>query len=145
MGGLWSLVAKRLAFGVLTLFVISLLIAVGVELLPGDLAQAILGQSATPETVAAFRKELGLDQPLYIRYVTWLGDFIQGDMGTSLANQREISELIGQRLANTLFLATVAAVISVPLAVILGMLAALYRETWFDKTISIATLSAISF
>ncbi len=145
MGGLWSLVAKRLAFGLVILFVVSLLIAVGVELLPGDLAEAILGQSATPETVAAFRKELGLDQPWYVRYVNWLTDFIRGDMGTSLANKREISELIGTRLGNTLFLALVAAVIAVPLSIILGMLAALYRETLFDKTISMVTLSTISY
>ena len=145
MDSLTAIIAKRLAFGVLTLFVISLLIAIGIEMLPGDLAQAILGQAATPETVAAFRKELGLDQPVHLRYVTWLGNFLQGDMGTSLANQREISELIGTRLGNTIFLAVTAAVISVPLAVFLGMLAALYRETLFDKIISMVTLSTISF
>lgn len=139
------LIVKRLAFGVLTLIIITLLIAIGVELLPGDLAEAILGQEATPETVAAFRRELGLDQPLYVRYFTWLGNFLHGDMGTSLANKREISQLISTRLANTIFLAVVAAIVAVPLAVGLGMLAALYRETWFDKSISMITLSAISF
>ncbi len=143
--GLVSLVAKRLAFGLLTLWVISLIIFLGMELLPGDLAEAILGQAATPETVAAFRQQLGLDQPAPTRYVQWLGKFMRGDLGTSLANQRDIAELIGGRLGNTLFLATVAAVISVPLAVLLGILAALYRNTWFDKTISMSTLSAISF
>jgi len=145
MSPLVELILKRIAFGVLTLLVISVLIAVGVELLPGDLAQAILGQAATPETVAAFRRELGLDLPLHMRYVTWLGSFLQGDMGTSLANQREIAELIGTRLGNTLFLASVAAIVSVPLAVMLGVLAALYRDTWFDKSISMVTLSTISF
>ncbi len=115
------------------------------ELLPGDLAEAILGQAATPDTVAAFRRELGLDQSAPKRYLQWLGGVLQGDLGTSLANQREIAELIGGRLRNTLFLAVVAAVMSVPLAVILGVLAALYRDTWFDKSISIATLSTISF
>ncbi|MDH3599447.1 MAG: ABC transporter permease [Candidatus Tectomicrobia bacterium] len=139
------LVAKRLAFGLLTLFVISLIIFLGMELLPGDLAEAILGQAATPETVAAFRRQLGLDQPAATRYIQWLSKFVQGDLGVSLANQRDISELIGTRLTNTLFLAAVAAVISVPLAVMLGILAALYRNTWFDKAISMATLSTISF
>ena len=110
MGGLGALIAKRVAFGIITIIVISILIAVGVEALPGDLAQAIPGQSATPENVAAFRKELGLDKPLVERYFTWLTNFLQGDMGTSLANKREISELIGTRLGNTLFLAAVAAV-----------------------------------
>ncbi len=142
--GLLGLISRRLAFGLLTLFVISLIISLGMELLPGDLAEAILGQSATPETVAAFRRELGLDQPAPQRYLKWLGGVIQGDLGTSLANQRKIADLIGDRLRNTVFLAIVAAVMSVPLAVLLGVLAALYRETWFDKSISIATLSAIS-
>ena len=145
MGGLGALIAKRVAFGFVTIIVISVLIAIGIEALPGDLAQAILGQAATPENVAAFRKELGLDQPLLQRYISWLGNFLQGDMGTSLANKREISDLISSRLGNTLFLAASAAVVAVPLAVTLGILAALYRETWFDKTISMATLSTISF
>ncbi|WP_256868391.1 ABC transporter permease [Candidatus Entotheonella palauensis] len=143
--GLLGLIGKRLGFGLLTLFVISLIISLGMELLPGDLAEAILGQAATPDTVAAFRRELGLDQSAPKRYLQWLGGVLQGDLGTSLANQREIAELIGGRLRNTLFLAVVAAVMSVPLAVILGVLAALYRDTWFDKSISIATLSTISF
>jgi len=139
------MVAQRLALGLLTLFIVSLIIFLGVELLPGDLAQAILGQAATPETVAAFRRELGLDLPPYIRYFQWLGGMLEGDMGRSLANQREIAELIGGRLANTLFLALYAAVISVPLAVMLGILAALYRNSFYDRCINVVTLSSISF
>jgi peptide/nickel transport system permease protein len=145
MAKILKMVAQRLALGLLTLFVVSLVISLGVELLPGDLAEAILGQSALPETVAAFRRELGLDQPLHIRYLQWLGGMIQGDFGTSLANNREISELLGVRFSNTLFLAATAAVISVPLAVTLGVLAALYRNSLFDRTINIVTLSSISF
>ena len=145
MGPLGNLIAKRVAFGFITIIVISVLIAIGIEALPGDLAQAILGQAATPENVAAFRRELGLDKPLLERYLSWLGNLLQGDMGTSLANKREISDLIVTRLGNTLFLAATAAIVAVPLAVTLGIIAALYRETWFDKTISMATLSAISF
>lgn len=145
MDSLPVLLAKRLGFGVLTLIAISLLIFLGVEALPGDLAEAILGQAATPETVKAFREQLQLDLPPYQRYFNWLSAFMRGDLGVSLANQREISELIGGRLANTLFLAGVAAVVSVPLAVALGVLAALYRDTWFDKSISMVTLSTISF
>jgi len=139
------MIARRLALGVLTLIVVSLIISLGVELLPGDLAQAILGQAATPETVAAFRKELGLDLPLYQRYFDWLFGMMQGDMGVSLANQREISELISGRLKNTIFLATLAAVISVPLAVTLGILAALYRNSFYDRAVNVLTLSSISF
>ena len=140
-----AMVAKRLAFGVVTLFVISLIIFLGVEMLPGDLAHAILGQAATPETVAAIRAQLGLDLPAHTRYLNWIGDLMSGDLGTSLASKRPISDLLGARLGNTLFLAMVAAIIAIPIAIVLGILAALYRESWFDKSISIVTLSAISF
>ncbi len=145
MKGIVTLVVKRLALGLVTIIVISVLIFVGVEALPGDLAEAILGQEATPETVAAFRKELKLDLPPHVRYFAWLGGFMKGDLGNSLANGRPIADLIGWRFANTMFLASVAAVIAVPVAVILGILAALYRNTLFDKTISMVTLSTISF
>lgn len=145
MKSLLNLVSKRLALGFLTLIIISMIIFLGVEALPGDLAQTLLGQAATPETVAALRKELGLDVAPHTRYFQWLGNFLQGDLGTSLSNKREISELIGRRFGNTIFLAVSAAVIAVPLAVVLGILAALYRNTWFDKSISISTLSIVSF
>ena len=144
MHKLFILVAQRLALGLLTLFVVSLIIFLGVEMLPGDLAQAILGQAATEETVAAMRERLGLNLPPHTRYLQWLGGIVQGDFGTSLANNREISELIGVRLANTLFLAIVAAAISIPIALILGILAALYRNSWYDRTVNVVTLSFVS-
>jgi len=145
MRSIFGIVVKRLGLGVLTIIVISVLIFLGVEALPGDVATAILGQEATPETVAAFRKELKLDLPPHVRYFAWLGDFLRGDMGTSLANKRPISELIFWRFENTIFLAASAAVLAVPVAVILGILAALYRNSLFDRTISMVTLSTISF
>lgn len=137
--------AKRISLSLLTLFVISVLIFVGVEALPGDLATSILGQEATPETVAAFRKELKLDLPPHIRYFSWLGDFSRGDLGISLANKRPIAELIGWRFANSMFLAAAAAVVAVPISIILGILAAYYRNSLFDRIISMVTLSTISF
>ncbi len=136
---------KRVAMGVLTMFVISVLIFIGVEALPGDLATAILGQEATPETVAQFRKELKLDEPPVKRYFLWLGAFARGDLGNSLANKRPVAELVVWRFKNTIFLAACAAVIAVPVAIILGILAALYRNSLFDRIISMATLSTISF
>jgi peptide/nickel transport system permease protein len=145
MGSIFGIVVKRLGLGFLTIIVISVLIFLGVEALPGDVATAILGQEATPETVAAFRKELKLDLPPHVRYFAWLGDFLRGDMGNSLANKRPISELIFWRFQNTMFLAASAAVVAVPVAVILGILAALYRNSLFDRTISMVTLSTISF
>ena len=140
-----TMVAQRLALGLLTLFAVSLIIFLGVELLPGDITQAILGQSATEETVAAFRRELKLDLPPHERYIAWLGGVLQGDLGQSLANKREITELMGVRLQNTLFLAFIAAIISIPLALGLGILAALYRNTLFDRSVNVFTLSSISF
>lgn len=145
MKNILELTFKRLLLGFATIIVISMLIFIGVEALPGDLAEAILGQDATPETVAAFRAELKLDLPPHVRYVEWLGSFLQGDLGNSLAGGRPIAEMIGWRFSNTIFLAAVSAAIAVPIALILGILAALYRNTAFDKTISIVTLSFISF
>ncbi len=139
------MVAQRLGLGLLVLFAVSLIIFLGVELLPGDLAQAILGQAATEETLAAFRKELKLDLPMHTRYLEWLFNILQGDFGRSLANGREISELIGVRLGNTLFLAMFSAIIAVPLSLTLGILAAMYRNTLYDRIVNIVTLSSISF
>ena len=145
MNNVLLLIFKRWCASLITIFVISVIIFIGVEILPGDVAETVLGQSATPETVAAFRKELKLDLPPHIRYGAWLKDFVHGDLGTSLANGRPVSELIGWRLSNTLFLALSTAIIAVPLAILLGMLAAFYRNTFFDKLISTTTLSFISF
>jgi len=135
---------QRLSLGALTLFIVSLIIFLGISLLPGDAAQSILGQSATPETVAALRKQMGLDLPAHVRYFSWLGGILRGDFGVSISSQREISGLIGTRFANTLFLALYAAIIAIPLALILGILAALYRNSWFDRSINVVTLSSIS-
>ncbi|MCE0506604.1 MULTISPECIES: ABC transporter permease [unclassified Roseivivax] len=139
-----KLILSRLGLGVVTLFAVSALMFIGIELLPGDLAQQILGQSATPETLAAFRAELGLDLPPHVRYLDWLAGVVQGDFGQSLASGREVTDLLSTRLANTMFLAGYAAVIAVPIAVSLGLLAALWRNSIFDRTANIGALSAIS-
>jgi peptide/nickel transport system permease protein len=139
-----KLLGQRLALGILTLFAVSILIFAVTEWLPGDIATNILGQQATPENVAAIRAELGLDRPAYERYVGWLGDAVQGDLGRSLANKRPVLDVIGPRLGNTLFLAIYAAVIAVPLSVMLGILAAIYRGGVFDKIVNIVSLAAIS-
>jgi peptide/nickel transport system permease protein len=140
-----ALLARRLALGVLTILVTSVLIFAGTEVLPGDVATAILGQSATPEAVEAIRNQLGLHDPAPVRYVRWLTNFLQGDLGTSLANGRPISHQVAARLGNTLFLASVAAAIAVPLAIILGVMAAIRANRFFDRAVSVATLVAISF
>jgi|TARA_B100002052_G_scaffold286864_1_gene301201 peptide/nickel transport system permease protein len=142
---LTKIILQRLGLGLLTLFVVSVIIAFVVELLPGDITQAILGQSATPETVAAFRAEIGLDRPAPIRYLEWLQGILTGELGHSLANKREISDFFGARLSNTLFLGGVAAAISIPLALLLGVLAALYRDSIYDRVVNLTTLTSISF
>jgi peptide/nickel transport system permease protein len=139
-----KLIGRRLALGALTLLVVSALIFASTEVLPGDVASAILGQQATPESLAAIRADLGLDRPAVVRYLDWLSGFVRGDLGRSLANRRPIADQIGQRLANTLFLAGVAAAVAVPLAVGLGVLAAVRRDGALDRAISVATLSTIS-
>jgi peptide/nickel transport system permease protein len=140
------MILQRLGLGLLTLLVISLLIFGATELLPGDFAQAVLGQAATPETVAAIRRQLGLDQPFHVRYLAWLGGALTGDFGASLANpDRSVADLIGTRLGNTLFLAAYAAAMAVPLSLALGILAALWRNSVFDRSANAAALTSISF
>ncbi|MEP1768706.1 MAG: ABC transporter permease [Sulfitobacter sp.] len=139
-----KLVAQRLTLGLLLLFAASILIFAGTTMLPGDVAQQILGQGATPENLANLRAELGLNDPPLTRYFSWLGGILQGDLGTALTNGRDIAESIGGRLKNTMFLAFWAAVISVPLAIFLGLLAVRYKDKWPDKLISAVTLTTIS-
>lgn len=140
-----KLILRRFVIGLLTLLIVSAVIFWAVELLPGDIATEVLGQSATPETLAAFRERNGLNDPAMTRYLHWLGGAVQGDFGLSLASQRPIAGLIGQRVLNTFFLALYAAAIAVPLAVGLGLLAALHRGSWLDRFISSSTLVVISF
>ena len=135
---------QRISLGILVLFIVSLIIFLAVSMLPGDAAEAILGQAATPDTVAVLRRQLGLDLPAHIRYLTWLGNILQGDWGTSIGNGREIGDVIGIRFSNTIFLATFAACIAVPLALTLGILAALYRNSFYDRTVNTLTLTSIS-
>ena len=139
-----KLIAQRLALGLLLLFAASVLIFAGTSILPGDVAQSILGQSATPEALANMRRELGLNDPALTRYFAWLGGVLQGDLGTALTNGRDIAESLGGRLKNPLFLAFWAAAISVPLAIFLGLLAVRYKDRWPDKLISAVTLTTIS-
>lgn len=143
-GGLAGLVLKRLLSGLATLLIVSAMVFAGTELLPGDVAEAILGQQATPEAVAAIRRELDLDRPAPARYLDWLSGCLRGDFGRSLANGREIGELVSGRLGRSLTLAAVAALIAIPLAVGLGLVAALYEDRLTDKGISAATLAFVS-
>jgi peptide/nickel transport system permease protein len=139
-----KLVIQRLALGLLLLLAVSVVIFLGVEALPGDTAQAILGQSATPQALENLREQMGLNDPPLTRYFAWLGGILTGDLGTALTNGADIAQSIKQRLGNTLFLAGCAAVIAVPLAILLGLVAARYAGRWPDKLISGVTLTTIS-
>ncbi|MFD2054929.1 ABC transporter permease [Mesorhizobium calcicola] len=145
MTAISKVIGQRVALGALTLWIVSLLIFAGIQFLPGDAATEILGQSATPETVAAFRRSLGLDLPFYLRYWEWLWAILHGNFGAALSSGRDISELIRPRLLNTLFLAASAAAIAVPVALCGGVVAALYRNTFIDRAINVITLTWISF
>jgi peptide/nickel transport system permease protein len=137
-----KLVLNRFGLGVLTLFAASVLIFVGTEILPGDLASAILQNTATPETLAKMRLDLGLDQPAYIRFFQWLFGALHGDFGKS--NGRDVLEEIAPRFANTMFLAAYAAIVAVPLAIGLGLLAAIWQGGVFDRLVNVVTLMTIS-
>jgi peptide/nickel transport system permease protein len=152
MSPILKTVLQRLGLGVFTLFIVSIIIFAAVALLPGDFARSQLGQAATPETVKAFEHEIGLDKPPLTRYLIWIGGVVRGDFGISFSGQgglaggstRTVVQLIAPRLKNTLFLASFVAVIAVPLSLALGLLAALYRNSWFDRIVNVLTLASIS-
>lgn len=139
-----KLIANRLGQGVVTLFAVSILIFICTQILPGDVASAVLGQGATPDALAAFRKELGLNEPAYMRYFNWLWGAVRGDLGVSMTNQRVIIDELLPRLNNTLFLAGYAALIAIPLSVGLGVLAAINEGKLIDRASNILTLITIS-
>ena len=141
---MFEFLAKRLALGIGTLWVVSILVFAGTELLPGDVATAVLGQGATKETVEALREQMGLDKPAVGRYVTWITNLVQGDMGESIATNRPIRTIMDDRVYNTFMLAGVTALISVPLALLLGILSVIYPEGILDRSISMVSLILIS-
>lgn len=157
MNPVLKIVLQRLGLGLLTLFIVSIVIFTAVNMLPGDFAEAILGQGATPEAVESIRRDLGLDQHPVTRYFAWLAGAVQGDLGNSFAQanfasfvgddsgvRTTVAQQIAPRFANTMFLAGVTAAIAVPFAVTLGVLAALYRNSVFDRVANMSTLTSIS-
>lgn len=139
-----DIIVRRLCVGLLTLWAVSVLIFASTEVLPGDVAGAILGRNKTPEAELAIREALGLDRPAPVRYVNWLTDFVQGDIGRSMVNDRDMGPEIRQRLGNTLFLAGIAACVSVPLSILLGIMAAVWRRSYFDRIVNTLTLLTVS-
>ncbi len=138
------LVAARLGLGIVSLLLVSLAIFAITSWLPGDAAEELLGQYATPETVAGLRASLGLDLPAHERYVHWLGGLLRGDFGQSLASNTPVATLIGSRLPNSLMLAAATAAVSVPIALAIGITAAMWRGSAYDRGVSMLTLSVVS-
>jgi peptide/nickel transport system permease protein len=138
-----TFIVRRLGFVVLMMLLSSMLIFLATTVLPGDVATMMLGRFATPEAKAALQEELGLNDPLVVQYVTWLGDFVHGDWGYSVSTKSEIRPLVMERLGNSAMLAAVAFAFFVPVGILLGLVAALKRNSWMDQTISIGSLAFI--
>ena len=124
-------ILQRIALGGVALFAVSVVVFSALEFLPGDFATSVLGRNATPETVEAFRDELGLNLPPAERYLGWIGGVLRGDLGHSFAGRaftpRAVSDIVLPRLANTLFLAAITAAIAVPVALLGAALSFLLR------------------
>lgn len=134
---------RRAAFLALTVLLTSLLVFLVTQWLPGDVCRIILGREAGPAAIENCRQELGLDQPLPVQYLSWLGDFLTGDWGVSFSTHLPIYSMVMDRLGNSLVLALFTLLISVPLAVILGVIAGLNANKPIDNTISIASLAVV--
>jgi peptide/nickel transport system permease protein len=142
-------VLRRLAAGIATLFVVSILIFIGTEVLPGDAASAVLGRTASPEQLAEMRAAMGLDRPAYERYLDWLGGVLTGDLGNSAAGYAAGGELpiweeIQPKIVNSFTLAAITALLMVPLALLLGILAAVRAGRPLDHAVSVTSLAIIS-
>lgn len=142
-------IVLRVLAGLATLLVVSALVFVGTEVLPGDAASAVLGRNATPEQLAEVREQMGLDRPAVVRYLDWLGGLVTGDLGNSAAGYAEgsvrpIRDEIGKPIRNSLSLALVAALALVPLSLLLGVVAAVRAGKAVDHTISIGALAVVS-
>lgn len=140
MHGITGFVVRRLLLGLVTLWITSVIIFAATQALPGDAARSILGRSATPESLAELRRQLGLDKPVLTQYWEWISGVFTGDLGTSLANSLPVTEILGERLLYSVFLMVIAALISVPLGVFLGAVSARRRDSTFDQVTSVVTL-----
>lgn len=139
-----SLILKRLGIGLITVLAVSVIIFFGTKILPGDAAQIRLGQEATEANVAAMRERLGLDKSYIQQYLTWLGNFVRGDLGVSLASDTPISSLIETRWKNTVYVAALTAMIGVPISLALGILAAMFPGTLYDRVLTFISVTLVA-
>jgi peptide/nickel transport system permease protein len=134
--GVWGFILRRLLLGVLVLILVSILVFLATQALPGDPARAILGRNANPASLAALRHQLHLDRPVFEQYWTWVTGLLHGNLGTSLAAQEPVTTLLSPKLVNSAVLVALAAVLSIPLSIAIGAWAALKRDKAFDQTSS---------
>ncbi|MBB3569692.1 ABC transporter permease [Rhizobium sp. BK491] len=139
-----NLILNRLFITIITLLIVSFAVFFATSMLPGDTASILLGQAATPEAVAGLRKAMHLDEPAILRFLEWLLGLIRGDLGTSYANNMPVAELIGRRLVATLELAAITTLVSVPLALLLGITSAMLRGSYYDRIVTIISIGVIS-
>lgn len=139
-----SMIARRLIIAVITLTIVSFAVFFATSMLPGDTAAILLGQSATPEALAGLRHAMHLDEPAVLRFLRWVLGFLTGDLGKSYANDMPIATLIGGRFVNTMELAGVTALISVPFALTLGITSAVMRGSSYDRVVTVLTIGIIS-
>ena len=139
---MWGFILRRLLLGIVVLILVSILVFLATQALPGDPARAILGRSATPASLAALRRQLHLDQPVFTQYWTWITGLLHGNLGRSLAAQEPVSTLLAPKLVNSAVLVALAAVLSIPLAIAIGAWAAFRREKAFDQASSNLLLAA---
>jgi peptide/nickel transport system permease protein len=139
--GVTGFIVRRTLLGVLTLFVASIIIFAATQALPGDPARAILGRTATPESLAALREQLNLDRPVVEQYWDWLSGVLTGDFGESLVAGEPVTDLLGSRILNSAFLMLLAALVGVPLAILIGVASARRRDGPLDHTLSVTTLA----
>ena len=140
MPPLLKIILRRVGLGILTLFLVSVLVFAATQALPGDTARAILGRSATPERLKELRARLGLNEPATTQYAKWLGHIVRGDLGDSLVAQQPVMTLLGNRIMNSAALVFVAAIISIPISILIGSLSGLLRDRPFDTTVSLGSL-----
>lgn len=137
---IWGFIIRRLLLGIIVLFLVSVVVFVATQAMPGDTARAILGRTATPASLAALREQLHLNRPLVVQYLLWAGGLLHGDAGNSMAAQEPVTKLIADRIVNSAFLVLLSGLISIPLSVVLGSYAALWRDKPFDVGVSLSTL-----
>ena len=131
----WLRVGRTLGIGVLTMFLVSVLVFFATQALPGDIAQIILGRDATPESLATLRAQLGLDRPVIEQYFTWIAGVLRGDFGVSLSSGQPVTTYLGGRILNSATLVVFTMVISLPLSIVAGVFAARHKDGWFDKAL----------